>query len=123
MYIQLILSLISGQLWDKASCHSLHLPQACRTERNVVRDAQGCLHLGKGKTVKRLFARNGAGVERYAKSKRHVILYKLADLELLLSILAWFYHRNYISGCSTPTACSGTRSGMDVLSNCTHLKL
>ena len=43
--------------------------QTCRSEKNVVRDASGHLHLGKTKTVKRLFTKNGTGAERYAKSE------------------------------------------------------
>lgn len=35
----------------------------------MVRDSRGCVHLGKTKTVKRLFVRAGAGAERYAKSE------------------------------------------------------
>lgn len=35
----------------------------------MVRDSSGCVHLGKSKTVKRLFVRAGAGAERYTKSK------------------------------------------------------
>lgn len=41
--------------------------QASRSEKNVVRDARGHLHLGSTKTVKRLFVKNGTGVERYSK--------------------------------------------------------
>ena len=47
----------------------LLLWQASRAGRNVVRDSNGCVHLGQTKTVKRLFARTGAGTERYAKSE------------------------------------------------------
>ena len=43
--------------------------QACRLEKNVVRDIHGHLHLGKTKTVKRLFGKNATGAERYAKSE------------------------------------------------------
>lgn len=43
--------------------------QASRSEKNVVRDARGHLHLGSTKTVKRLFVKNGTGVERYSKSE------------------------------------------------------
>ena len=43
--------------------------QATRTERNVLRDSQGHLHLGKSKSVKKLFSKNGVGAERYAKSE------------------------------------------------------
>ena len=35
----------------------------------MVKDSRGCVHLGRTKTVKRLFARGGAGAERYAKSE------------------------------------------------------
>ena len=43
--------------------------QATRSEKNVLRDSQGHLHLGKTKSVKKLFAKNGNGAERYAKSE------------------------------------------------------
>ena len=42
--------------------------QINRSERNVVRDGNGRLRLGKVKVTKKLFSKNGAGAERYAKS-------------------------------------------------------
>ena len=39
-----------------------------------MRDGHGRVHLGQSKTVKRMFARSGAGVERYAKSKWPLVL-------------------------------------------------
>ena len=43
--------------------------QATRSERNVLRDSQGHLHLGRSKSVKKLFSKNAIGTERYAKSE------------------------------------------------------
>ena len=45
------------------------MAQVKRSQKNIVRDAEGHLHLGKNKTIKRLFARNASGAERFAKSK------------------------------------------------------
>ena len=42
--------------------------QASRSGKNVVRDDLGRVHLGKTKTVKKLFSR--AGTERFVKSKK-----------------------------------------------------
>ena len=41
--------------------------QASRSGKNVLRDECGRVHLGKAKSVKRLFSR--AGAERYVKSE------------------------------------------------------
>lgn len=41
--------------------------QVARSQKNVIRDSGGCLHLGKKKTIKRLFARNAAGAVKFAK--------------------------------------------------------
>eukprot|EP00731_Ephydatia_muelleri_P030324 Em0021g847a len=38
-----------------------------RSQKNVIRDSGGRLHLGRNKTVKKLFARNAAGAGRFAK--------------------------------------------------------
>lgn len=43
------------------------LSLANRSEKNVVRDGRGSIHLGRGRTVKKLFAKNCSGAERYAK--------------------------------------------------------
>ena len=45
--------------------------QVSRSEKNVVRDAEGHVHLGQGRTVKRLFASKAAGIQRFAKSEPH----------------------------------------------------
>lgn len=47
----------------------LHTHKVKRSQKNVIRDSGGRLHLGKNKTVKRLFARNAAGAGRFAKSE------------------------------------------------------
>lgn len=43
------------------------LELVARSQKNVIRDSGGCLHLGKKKTIKRLFARNAAGAVKFAK--------------------------------------------------------
>ena len=55
--------------------------QATRSERNVLRDSQGHVHLGRSKSVKKLFSKNGNGAERYAKSEKvyYRALIKLID--------------------------------------------
>ena len=45
-----------------------------RSQKNVIRDSGGRLHLGRNKTVKKLFARNAAGAGRFAKSESLVII-------------------------------------------------
>ena len=35
----------------------------------MLRDSQGHLHLGRSKSAKKLFSKNGIGAERYAKSE------------------------------------------------------
>ena len=54
-----VLIIINDNLFFKAS----------RSEKNVVRDEQGRVHLGTSKTVKKLFGRGGTGVDRYTKSQ------------------------------------------------------
>ena len=39
-----------------------------RSEKNVIRDSQGCVHLGGGRTLKHLFGKRGAGSQQFAKS-------------------------------------------------------
>ncbi len=43
--------------------------QTSRSEKNVVRDENRRLRLGKIKVTKKLFVKNGTGAERYAKSE------------------------------------------------------
>ena len=46
----------------------LSLLQVSRTEKNVVRDTEGHVHLGRGRTVKHLFGNKASGTHRFAKS-------------------------------------------------------
>ena len=60
------------------------LLQASRSGKNVIRDSRGCVHLGRTKTVKRLFARGGAGAERYVKSKQTKVSVKTNSITCLM---------------------------------------
>ena len=46
--------------------------QTSRSGKNVVRDDLGRVHLGKTKTVKKLFSRGGT--ERFVKSEKRVYI-------------------------------------------------
>jgi len=43
--------------------------QAARSERNVIRDRTGCIHLGQATSTKKLFARKAQGAKKVAKSR------------------------------------------------------
>lgn len=73
--------------------------QACRSEKNVVRDIHGHLHLGKTKTVKKLFGKNATGAERYSKSEYisivathlgcHIVNFCHTNINLIGQTLMW----------------------------------
>ena len=46
-----------------------------RSEKNVIRDSHGCVHLGGGRTLKHLFGKRGAGSQQFAKSIHINVLY------------------------------------------------
>lgn len=65
--IRMIEHLALGFVTSVSKGEDPQLELVARSQKNVIRDSGGCLHLGKKKTIKRLFARNAAGAVKFAK--------------------------------------------------------